>query len=122
MLKIIVLAMGLSQAAPPAAVPAVAAPAPVAAAPRPTAPAPATAPYRSMFVDWSSVAPAAVAAEAAPQPGRQRSPAEADALGRRIGEVVASGDCRGGEQLALDAGDYALARAVRDHCNAPAGQ
>ncbi|HEV2746001.1 MAG TPA: hypothetical protein VGW34_01720 [Allosphingosinicella sp.] len=63
------------------------------------------------------------AGRAAPRPAdTNRSPAEADALGRRVGEVVATGNCRGGEQLALDAGDYALARAVRDHCNAPAGR
>ena len=80
--------------------------------------------YGSLWVDWRTTAPAATAAETAPAsaPGAQRSPDEAADLGARVGEMVATGNCRGGEQLALDAGDLALARAVRDYCSAPAGE
>lgn len=93
-------------AAPPPPPPAVVA--------RPAPPAPA---YRRLFVDWSRLERDARAAEAAPPPGAPRSAASAADLGARVGQMVATGDCRGGEQIALDAGDLALARAVRRHCN-----
>ena len=106
-----------------------AAPAPAPAAPPPppavrTAPLPAPSGYRSMFVKWNALSEQSRAAEAATQPqtGGQRGPAAAAALGDRVGEMVATGNCRGGEQMALDSGDLALARAVRDHCNAPVAQ
>jgi hypothetical protein len=108
---------------------ALAVPAPAPAAPPPppvvrTAPLPTPSGYRSMFVKWNALSEQSRAAEAAtrPQAGAQPSPVAAAALGDRVGEMVATGNCRGGEQMALDAGDLALARAVRDHCNAPVAQ
>jgi hypothetical protein len=65
-------------------------------------------------VDWG-----ATAAPAAPAVNPERLPTRAQEteLGERVGAVVTSGDCDGGERLAIEAGDLALARAVRDHCN-----
>jgi hypothetical protein len=38
------------------------------------------------------------------------------ALGDRVGQIVAAGDCDEGERQARAAGDVALALAVRDYC------
>lgn len=43
------------------------------------------------------------------------------ALGERVGDIVALGDCAEGERVARTAGDFALVAAVRDYCTA-AGQ
>lgn len=40
----------------------------------------------------------------------------AKALGIRAGQLVASGDCAGARTLALDAGDFELANAVKSYC------
>lgn len=100
------------------------------------APAPETPPnpFRELFTRWDganreSMEVEAGAAEpaAASGPGSNaipaysplappRSEAEAVALGRRVGEVVRTGNCAQGERIARDAGDFALVRAVRAHC------
>lgn len=77
------------------------------------APAPQPEPARSMWIDWSALSQRA--AEAQPQV-RGDAVAEAHSLGDRVGKLVAAGDCRGGERMALAAGDSALVRAVRDYC------
>ena len=41
---------------------------------------------------------------------------DAQALGIRAGQMVASGDCAGAQKLALDAGDFQLASAVKEYC------
>lgn len=40
----------------------------------------------------------------------------AKTLGIRAGQLVASGDCAGAQTLALDAGDFELANAVKSYC------
>jgi hypothetical protein len=75
------------------------------------APAPAP-PAKSLWVDWSTLARRAAEAQPAPRGTVE----EAQALGDRIGRMVAAGDCRGGEKMALAAGDAKLALAVRNYC------
>jgi len=67
------------------------------------------APPTPLWLDWTKLTRAA--------PAKDKSVAGAQALGERIGRMVAAGDCRGGEKLALDAGDLRLAAAVRKYCN-----
>ena len=97
--------------------------------------APAASPWQDLFMRWEGANREALDAEArteqpAPRadPGNaipaysplvSRSEAEAVALGRRVGEVVRAGDCAGGERMAREAGDFALVRAVREHCRRP---
>ena len=101
------------------------------------APTPAlTAPARSfgsvgsagapgaLWTDWKAINRQSIQAEtqarAAPAPSlRRRSQAEASALGARVGEAVAIGDCAEGERLAREAADFALVEAVRAHCAPP---
>ena len=78
-----------------------------------SAPQPAAAPAKSMWIDWTALNRRA--AEALP-PVSADPVAEARSLGDRVGRLVAAGDCRGGERMALAAGDSALVRAVRDYC------
>jgi len=99
--------------------------------PAPAAPVPAALAeerenrFRSLFVDWRATAHEALKNEQArvrggglvePPPERQ-----ARALGDQVGEMVALGDCDGGERLARDAGDLALVGAVQDHCRRQVG-
>ena len=116
------LAFGLAAAAPVAA---------QGVTPPPAAPADAN-PYAGLFTRWDGVNRDSLDAEihaaepvaAGPESGavpaysplQPRSEAEAVALGRRVGEVVRAGDCAEGERLARQAGDFALVRAVREHC------
>lgn len=95
---------------------------PAAAADAPPAPAPRA--FQGLFVDWSAANRASIDAE---RQGAQRTavaPAEATngagsiALGERVGEIVALGDCAEGERVARAAGDFALVAAVRAHCSA----
>ena len=95
-------------------------PAPAASEPQqPAAPATETR-FRSLFIDWRATADEALEHEQA----RARSVVaeegtpvrQARALGDQVGEMVALGDCDGGERLARDAGDLALVSAVQDHC------
>jgi hypothetical protein len=77
------------------------------------APPPPAAPAKGLWIDWTALNQRA--AEAQPQV-RGDAMAEARSLGDRVGKLVAAGDCRGGERMALAAGDSALVRAVRDYC------
>lgn len=45
--------------------------------------------------------------------GRQQ---RAEQTRRRVGQLVAAGDCAGAEKLALKAGDFELADTVRGYC------
>jgi len=118
------LALGLLAAAPAAG---------QSTAPAPAAEAPVN-PYRDLFTRWDganreSLAAEAEAAQPAPEPESagvpayapltSRSQEEAVALGRRVGEIVRTGDCAEGERIARQAGDLALVRAVREHCRRP---
>jgi hypothetical protein len=81
-------------------------------------PAAAANPYRGLWTDWGAANRARAEAErSAPAP--RHTEEEARALGTRVGEVVAQGDCRNGERLALEAGDMRLVEAVRRHCAMP---
>ena len=101
----------------------------------PAAPAPSSNPFQGLWTGWNGVSrdslaaeaqaarrPEGAAPEAAPtsipaySPLDPRRRAEAEALGARVGEVVRLGDCEEGERIARAAGDFALVRAVRDHC------
>ena len=97
-------------------------------APAPEAPA---NPYGELFTRWEGVNRDSMEAEAgttqpAPEPEsgaipaysplQPRSQAEAVALGERVGNVVRAGNCAEGERIAREAGDFALVRAVREHC------
>ncbi len=116
------LALGLLAAAPAAG---------QSGAPAPEAPA---NPYREMFTRWDGANQDSMAAEAGTaQPAAEpedraipaysplvsRPQAEAVALGERVGAVVRAGDCAEGERIAREAGDFALVRAVREHCRSP---
>ena len=57
-------------------------------------------------------------AEQAQSQSNRAAAAQSDAKTRgiRAGQLVASGDCPGAQKLALDAGDFQLANAVKDYC------
>ena len=89
--------------------------------------------FQGVFVDWSAATRESLEAErkGAAQPPPAATPGGpvslaapgSRALGERVGEIVATGDCADGERVARAAGDFALVVAVRDHCNArPAGE
>jgi regulator of protease activity HflC (stomatin/prohibitin superfamily) len=96
--------------------------------PSPNAPPPSVAAFAGLFTPWSAAErdsraaeEQARTAEAPPPADAERRRIEAVARGERVGEVVRSGDCEEGERIARAAGDFALVRAVRDHCrSAPA--
>ena len=86
-------------------------------------------PYQDLFTRWDRANREALEAEAdVPQPVPDsasipaysplvpRSQGEAVALGERVGAVVRAGDCAEGERMAREARDFALVRAVREHC------
>lgn len=93
------------------------------------APAQARPRFDGMFTDWQGAARASAEAE---REARSRPPAlqpastgtayapGSPALGQRVGEIVALGDCAEGERVARAAGDFALVAAVRDHCEVKA--
>jgi hypothetical protein len=83
---------------------------PVAAGAVAPTPAPAA---KSLWIDWAALGRRAPEAQAAAQGD---AVARARALGDRVGRLVAAGDCRGGERIALSAGDSELVRAVRNYC------
>lgn len=100
-----------------------------ASPPAPDAPAPAEsrAGFQSLFVNWSGASKASIEAERrpdAPPPSDAPSASHAGtrALGERVGEIVALGDCSDGERVARAAGDFALVTAVRAYCTAPEEQ
>lgn len=80
--------------------------------------APAANPYRGLWTDWHAANRASTEAERNAPPPRHTAE-EARALGTRVGEIVAQGDCRNGERLAREAGDMRLVEAVRRHCALP---
>jgi hypothetical protein len=114
-----------------AAVPATAQTIPPAPQAEPESPAQAN-PYRNLFTGWDGANRESVDAELrtqeqAPPPSQDnhipaysplapRSQADAVALGERVGAVVRAGNCAEGERMARAAGDFALVRAVREHC------
>jgi hypothetical protein len=81
----------------------------------PAAAAPSQPAAKGPWLDWSELSRRAAAAQPA-VPDRLRPEADARALGDRVGQMVAAGDCRGGERMAMEAGDSALVRAVRNYC------
>lgn len=103
-------------------------------APAPAAEAEPANPYQELFTSWDGVNREAMdteaaAPQAAPEPEsnaipawsplQRRTQAEAVALGERVGQVVRAGDCAEGERIAREAGDFALVRAVVEHCDRP---
>ena len=76
---------------------------------------------RGLWSDWRSVNEASLSAEARRQANAERSAAEARSLGDRVGQLVAGGDCEGGERMAREAGDFPLVDAVRDYCRTRPG-
>jgi hypothetical protein len=87
---------------------------------------PAASRFQGLFVDWSDANRDSIEAEriAAQRPAAGPSDAPAGtaagsvALGERVGDIVATGDCAEGERIARAAGDFALVAAVREHCAA----
>jgi hypothetical protein len=76
---------------------------------------PAVPASEGLWINWTELSRRAAAAQPqsmAPAGGE----AEARALGDRVGRLVAAGDCRGGERVAMDAGDTKLVAAVRNYC------
>jgi hypothetical protein len=71
---------------------------------------------RGLFSDWRRANDASLAAESRRQAQGRRTVGAARTLGERVGELVASGDCEGGERMAREAGDFPLVDAVRDFC------
>lgn len=88
------------------------------AAPQPPA-APASR-FGGLFTDWRGVTDEALESEQARVRGLPPEGAggerQARSLGTQVGEMVALGDCDGGERVAREAGDLVLVRAVQDHC------
>ncbi len=93
---------------------------------------PSADPWQQLFTRWDGVNRESIDAEAgaaqpAPENGaipaysplEPRSRTEAVALGERVGQVVRAGDCAEGERIARQAGDFALVRAVLEHCRRP---
>ena len=98
----------------------------LAAGPAFAQPTPPRSGFSAMFTPWSGTSRDSLRAETE---ARQRAAAEARtavpavaehnaqiALGERVADVVRRGDCAEGERIAREAGDFALVRAVRDHC------
>jgi hypothetical protein len=88
---------------------------------------PPRASFEGLFTDWNAASRQSIEAEreAARRPAPHAAPADAPAgapgsiaLGERVGEIVALGDCAEGERIARAAGDFALVAAVREHCTA----
>lgn len=92
-----------------------------------TIPEPPRARFQGLFVDWSAASRQSIEAEreAIRRPSQGATPTASPAgapgsiaLGERVGEIVATGDCAEGERIARAAGDFALVSAVREHCTA----
>ena len=84
----------------------------------PPPPADASA-FGGLFTDWRSANAQSLEQERARDSAANapaRTPAQASALGDRVGRIVAEGACEEGERIAREAGDFALVRAVQDHC------
>ena len=77
---------------------------------------PASAPASAnLWIDWNELSRRAAAAQVQPS-APAVSETDARALGDRVGQMVAAGDCRGGEKIAMAAGDSKLVEAVRAYC------
>ena len=84
--------------------------------------------FRGLWTGWRDVNASAMALEkeaveevrqdyvTAGSERRRALHQQGRALGERVGEVVRTGDCEGGERMAREAGDFALVAAVRAHC------
>lgn len=92
-----------------------------------TIPEPPRTRFQGVFVDWNAASRESIEAEreAIRRPPQETAPAVSPAgapgsiaLGERVGEIVAAGDCAEGERIARAAGDFALVSAVREHCTA----
>lgn len=92
-----------------------------------TIPEPPRARFQGLFVDWNAASRQSIEAEreASQRPSQASAPTASSAsvpgsiaLGERVGEIVATGDCAEGERIARAAGDFALVSAVREHCTA----
>lgn len=70
---------------------------------------------RSLWLDWRQVNAASLQAEARRE-AQARTVTDAQTLGERVGQLVAAGDCEGGERMAREAGDFPLVDAVRQYC------
>ena len=82
-------------------------------------PPPETSRFGALFTDWRSASQEALEQERSRDSAASapvRSEAQARALGDRVGRIVAEGACEEGERIAREAGDFALVRAVQDHC------
>jgi hypothetical protein len=89
----------------------------------------ARARFGGLFVDWNAASRQSIQAERQEAARTLPDPAPAStasaamtvpgsrALGERVGDIVALGDCAEGERVARAAGDFALVAAVRDYCN-----
>jgi hypothetical protein len=71
---------------------------------------------RGIWSDWRRLNAASLDAEARRSESPARTVTAARSLGERVGELVAAGDCEGGERMAREAGDFPLIEAVRDYC------
>jgi len=89
-------------------------------------PPPDASRFGGLFTDWNAANAQALEQERARDAAvnaPSRTVVEARALGDRVGRIVAEGACEEGERIAREAGDFALVRAVRNHCRQiPAGQ
>ena len=88
---------------------------------QPPAAPPSAEPSRfgALFTDWRAASEEALEQERdrnAAVNAPARTVAQAEALGDRVGRIVAEGACEEGERIAREAGDFALVRAVQDHC------
>ena len=75
--------------------------------------------FADLWTRWSGANSEALRNEAARAvPAAPAGPLRAGSpeLGQRVGEMVRTGDCEGGERVAREAGDFPLVEAVRAHC------
>ena len=74
---------------------------------------------RGLWLDWRQINAASLEAEEQRRAPAPRTAEQAQKLGERVGELVATGDCVGGERMAQEAGDLPLVEAVRRYCRGP---
>jgi hypothetical protein len=82
-------------------------------------PRPDASTFGGLFTDWRAANAQSLEQERARDSAASapvRTPAEARSLGDRVGRIVSEGACEEGERVAREAGDFALIRAVQDHC------
>ena len=76
---------------------------------------------RGLWLNWRSLNTASLEAESRRKSAEARTVSEARSLGDRVGQLVAAGDCDGGERMAREAGDFPLVDAVRQYCGRRSG-